>query len=128
MPANRRDIRASADQHRPGAAVFRPYVRVRSTLLERGERWRHGTSRTLGPFDLYQAAEPFCGVQVPEPAVLRAKRDALVVYLIPICVDCERMMRLSRSPRLDPPASSGNSARGRQHTWELLTPWHADQV
>src|SRR6266566_388487 len=97
MPANRRDIRASADRHRPGAAVFRPYVRVRSTLLERGERWRHGTSRTLGPFDLYQEAEPFC-------------------------VDCECMMRLSRSPRLDPPASSGNSARGRQHTWELLTP------
>ena len=38
------------------------------------------------------------------------------------------MMRLSRSPRLDPPASSGNSARGRQHTWELLTPSHAGQV
>src|SRR6266581_7953912 len=27
-----------------------------------------------------------------------------------------------------PPASSGNSARGRQHTWELLAPWHAGQV
>src|SRR5437879_7538714 len=77
---NRRDIRASADQHRPGAAVFRPYVRVRSTLLERGERWRHGTSRTLGPLTCTKRPSPFAASRCRN---LQLVHDALVEVTAP---------------------------------------------
>jgi hypothetical protein len=40
----------------------------------------------------------------------------------------ELWVLLTCTKRRSPFASSGNSACGRQRTWELLTPWHAGQV